>query len=87
MDDDIRPPSILNVGAMEHVCPTTREAWIWYCDECDVHGTSDSEQEADHMAATHQEYKEELARDSGGDDPELCEVIVWRRTGHERTQG
>lgn len=86
MDDELRSPSILNVSAMEHICPTTREAWMWYCDEHDTHGTADSEEEADHMAAVHQEYKEELAHDAGEDAPEICEVIVWRRTSHERTK-
>lgn len=85
MDEEFRLPDPLHVAAMERVCPTTREAWMWCCEECDVHGTADTEDEANRMAALHQECQDELSFDAG-EPTATCEVIVWRRTAHERTK-
>jgi hypothetical protein len=40
------------------VCGNTvfEESWIWYCDECQQHGTAISSQEANFMATAHYDY-------------------------------
>lgn len=76
------PPRPLHVSASEGVCPDTINGWLWYCDEHDTHGNADSEDEARHMADAHVDYSLELEED---EDPDPCEVIVWMRTEHERT--
>jgi hypothetical protein len=74
------PPKPLDLSAMESVCSATTNGWLWYCDECDTHGNADSQEEAEHMADAHVGFW--LPDDE--DDIDACEVIVWRRTEHER---
>jgi hypothetical protein len=74
------PPKPLDLSAMESVCSATTNGWLWYCDECDTHGNADSQEEAEHMADAHVDFW--LPDD--GDHADPCEVIVWRRTSHER---
>ncbi|HEX6516992.1 MAG TPA: hypothetical protein VF049_15610 [Nocardioidaceae bacterium] len=78
MNDNLRPPSPLNVAAMSSVCTDTISGWLWYCDEHDTHGNADSRLEAETMADAHSDFFDE-------DGGERCEVIVWQRTPHERT--
>lgn len=79
-------PSPLHVGAMESICGDTIAGFLYYCDEQDAHGNADSQSEAEHMATTHQEYLREHRAMNGDDEPEVCEVITWQPTSHERTK-
>jgi hypothetical protein len=74
---------ILDVTAMESVCPQTVAGWLWYCDEHDTHGNADSEEEAEHCADAHSEY---MLMINGAEDAIGCRTVVWYRTPHERTQ-
>lgn len=64
--------------AMDSVCSDTVNGWLWYCDEHDTQGNSDSQEEAEAMREAHIDFY----LDDEDDDP--CEVIVWCRTPHER---
>lgn len=37
-------------------CASTVAGWVWYCDEHDTHGNADSKEEAEHVAAAHQNF-------------------------------
>ena len=79
MVDDF-PPSPLHDSAMTYVCPGAVDGWLWYCDNHDTHGNADTEDEAEAYAEAHREY----FQDEQDDDP--CDVIVWLRTPHERSE-
>ena len=66
--------------ATEGVCSDTVNGWLWYCDEHDTHGNADSEGEARRIGFAHVDY----FVDEHDADP--CEIIVWYRTEHERTE-
>ena len=77
MDND-RVPSPQLVMAMASACPATVHGWLWYCSVHDVHGTANSQEEADHLARAHTRYHDE------GRFDHRCAVVTWLRTKHER---
>lgn len=76
--EDERVPSPQLVIAMASACPGTVHGWLWYCDVHDTHGTANSQDEAEHLAAAHRRYHDE------GQFEHRCVVVIWLRTKHER---
>lgn len=79
--DDNRVPSPQLVMAMASACPTTTHGWLWYCSVHDVHGTANSQHEAEFVSGAHSRYHDE------GQFAHRCAVVTWLRTKHERIAG
>lgn len=63
-----------------HSFPCTLNGWVWYCDGHDTHGNADTEDEARHMAAAHQDYIagiEDDEDDDSGDIEISCEGAMF----------
>lgn len=44
-------------SAATRICTGIDWGWIWYCDECQNHGTADSQQEANALATAHLTFR------------------------------
>jgi hypothetical protein len=65
-----------------NVCKSAYDwAWIWYCDECQDHGTAESAEEAHYYARCHAEWKTLIPLDEEGNaDPKnYDEDCVYER--------
>lgn len=70
---DEQQPNPLPMVLINMLCPDNSARWFWHCDEHDVHGNADSEDEAHYVAAAHLEF---CWRDPNAKD---CAVTVWQR--------
>ena len=80
MDDELKPPSVLQTGISEGVCAETTSGWLWYCDVHDTHGNADSQDEATIVSDAHRTYFLDLS----DQEDEPCAIEIWMRTPHER---
>lgn len=48
--------------------------WYWYCDDCQVHGTADTEPEAWATARAHEQFKSAIKL--GDAECELCVIRI-----------
>lgn len=56
MSDPWAPSTCPGWEIIETVCKVGGECWIWYCDDCDSHGTADTMEEAREVAKAHARY-------------------------------
>jgi hypothetical protein len=69
-----RATSALHRSAINNVCDSTLNGWLYYCDEHDSHGNAGSQEEAEWLADAHTSFHADQEAES-----DACEVIVWSR--------
>ena len=83
MDDELKPPSVLQTGITEGVCAETTSGWLWYCDVHDTHGNADSQDEAVVVSEAHRIYFLHL----GDQEDEPCAIEIWMRAARTGLAG
>ena len=57
--------------------------WYWYCDDCQIHGTADTEAEAWTVARAHEQFKSSIRL--GDAECELCVIRIGEPATHHAT--